>query len=134
MSGFGQEVRTAIAARAEHLVADGVARRQGAGIVPQRDLLATLRRRELDAVGARLSNEIGMPYAPSGAGEMVAGTFRQRLTLTSGRFAMIDNRLGFALVPWTPPLDPHLGRRVAGVAKESGGIEWSFGRQRGLEI
>ena len=31
-------------------------------------------------------------------GEMVAGTYRQRLTLTSGRFAMIDNGLGFALV------------------------------------
>jgi len=27
-----------------------------------------------------------------------------------------------------------LGRHFAGVAKESGGIEWSFGRRRGLEI
>jgi type IV secretory pathway VirD2 relaxase len=134
MSGFGQEVRNAMEARAEHLVADGLARRQGPSIVPQRDLLATLRRRELDAVGARLSNEIGMPYAPPRAGEMVAGTFRQRLTLSSGRFAMIDNGLGFALVPWTPSLDRYLGHHVAGVAKESGGIEWSFGRERGLEI
>jgi hypothetical protein len=48
-----------------------------------------------------LSNEIGMPYAPPAAGELVAGTFRKRLTLSSGRFAMIDNGLGFALVPWT---------------------------------
>jgi hypothetical protein len=69
-------------------------------IVPQRDLLATLRRRELDVVGARLSNEIGMPYSPPGVGELVAGTLRQRLTLSSGRFAMIDNGLGFTLVPW----------------------------------
>jgi hypothetical protein len=45
-----------------------------------------------------LSNEIGMPYAPPAAGELVAGTFRKRLTLSSGRFAMIDNGLGFALV------------------------------------
>ena len=65
---------------------------------------------------------------------MVAGTFRQRLTLSSDRFAMIDNGLGFALVPWTPSLDRYLGHHVAGVAKESGGIEWSFGRERGLEI
>jgi hypothetical protein len=84
-------------------------RRQGPSIVPQRDLLATLRRRELDAVDARLSNEIGMPYSPPAAGELVAGTFRQRLTLNSGRFALIDNGLGFALVPWTPALDRHLG-------------------------
>jgi Protein of unknown function (DUF3363) len=53
------------------------------------------------------------------------------LTLTSGRFAMIDNGLGFALVPWTPELDRHLGRHVVGVAKESAGIEWSFGRKCG---
>jgi len=46
---------------------------------------------------------------------------------------MIGNGLGFALVPWTPARDRHL-RHVAGVAKESGGIEWSFGRKRGLEI
>ena len=47
---------------------------------------------------------------------------------------MIDDGLGFALVPWTPALDRHLGRHVAGVAKERGGIEWSFGRKRGLGI
>jgi hypothetical protein len=32
-----------------------------------------------------------MPYTPVAGGELVAGTFRQRLTLSSGRFAMIDN-------------------------------------------
>ena len=103
--------------------------RQGPGIVPQPDLLATLRRRELDAVGARLSNEVGMPYAPPAAGELVAGTFRQRLTLSSGRFAMIDNGLGFALVPWTPVLDRYLAHHITGVGKESGGIDWTFGRK-----
>ena len=75
-----------------------------------------------------------MPYAPPTAGEQAAGTFRQRLTLSSGRFAMIDNGLAFALVPWTPALDRYLDRHVAGVAKESGGIDWCFGRKRGLEI
>jgi type IV secretory pathway VirD2 relaxase len=132
--GFGQEVRDALAARAEHLAAEGLAQRQGTRTVMQRDLLATLRRRELDAVGAKLSTETGLPYAPAAGGETVSGTYSQRLTLTSGRFAMIDNGLGFALVPWTPEIDRHLGRHVAGVARESGGIEWNFGRKRGLEI
>jgi hypothetical protein len=54
--------------------------------------------------------------------------------LATGRFAMIDDGLGFSLVPWTPALDDRLGHHVTGVAKESGGIEWSFGRKRGLEI
>ena len=90
--------------------------------------------RELDAVGAKLSAQTSLPYTPVGSGEPVAGTYRQRLTLTSGRFALIDNGLGFALVPWTPTLEKHLGRHVSGVAKEGGGIEWGFGRRRGLEI
>jgi Protein of unknown function (DUF3363) len=51
MSGVGQEVRNAMETRAEHLAADELAHRQGLNIVPQRDLLATLRRRKLDAVG-----------------------------------------------------------------------------------
>jgi len=134
MGGFGQEARDAMAARAEHLVAEGLARRQGQRIILQRDLLNTLRRRELDAAGARLSAETGLPYVPTASGEHVAGTYRQRLALTSGRFAMIDNGLGFALVPWTPMLEKHLGRHVSGVAKDGGGIEWGFGRRRGLEI
>jgi hypothetical protein len=132
--GFGQEVRDALAARAEHLATEGLAQRQGTSIVMQRDLLATLRRRELDAVGARLSTETELPYTLAAGGETVAGTYCQRLPLTSGRFAMIDNGLGFALVPWTPELDRNLGRHVAGIARESGGIEWNFGRKRGLEI
>jgi type IV secretory pathway VirD2 relaxase len=134
MGGFGREVRNALAARAEYLAAEGLARRVGPRIIPQRDLLATLRSRDLDAAAGRLSAETGLPYSPAAGGEMVAGTYRQRLTLASGRFAMIDNGLGFALVPWTPALDRHLGRHVSGVAKGSGGIEWSFGRKRRLEI
>ncbi len=134
MGGFGREVRDAMTARADHLADEGLARRQGQRIILQRDLLNTLRRRELDAVGTKLSAETRLPYAQSAAGEHVAGTYRQRLTLSSGRFAMIDNGLGFQLVPWSPPLEKQLGRHVAGVAKDGGGIEWGFGRKRGLGL
>jgi Protein of unknown function (DUF3363) len=134
MGGFGQEVRDALAAQAEHLAAEGLAHRLGPRIVLQRDLLATLRRRDLETAGTRLSAESGLPCTPAAGGDTVAGTHRQRITLSSGRFTMIDNGLGFALVPWTPTLERHLGRHVAGVAKESGGIEWSFGRKRRIEI
>jgi type IV secretory pathway VirD2 relaxase len=134
MGGFGREVREAMTARADHLADEGLARRQGQRIILQRDLLDTLRRRELDAVGAKLSAETGLPYSRAAAGEQVAGTFSQRLTLTSGRFAMIDNGLGFQLVPWSPSLEKQLGRHVSGVAQGGGGIEWGFGRKRGLEL
>jgi hypothetical protein len=68
-----------------------------------------------------LSDETGMPYAPPAAGELVAGTFRQRLRLSSGRFAMIDNGLGFALVPWRLALDQQLGRHIAGAPTRAAG-------------
>ncbi len=132
MGGFGREVRDAIMARAEHLANAGFASRQGQRIVLQRDLLATLRRRELDAVGAKLSAETGLPHLRAAAGENVAGTCRQRLGLNSGRFAMIDNGLGFQLVPWSPMLEKQLGRHVAGLMNDGGGINWELPPKRAL--
>ena len=75
MGGFGREVREALQARAEHLADQGLGRRQGQRIILQRDLLATLRRRELDAVGARLSAETGLAHMKPTAGDQVAGSF-----------------------------------------------------------
>ena len=137
--GFGGEVRHAMQARAEHLTEEGLARRQGQRVILQRDLLNTLRRRELDAVGAKLQAETGLPFQKTQPGEHVAGVYRQRVALTSGRFAVIegmgpDEGRGFQLVPWTPPLEKKLGQHIAGVAKGSGGIEWSLGRRRGLGL
>ena len=132
--GFGREARDAIQARAEHLADHGLARRSGQRIILQRDLISTLRRRELDAVGAQLSAETGLPHMKAAAGERVTGIYRQRLTLASGRFAMIDNGLGFQLVPWSREIERRLGQHIAGVAKDGGGIEWSIGRKRGLSL
>jgi hypothetical protein len=120
--------------RIDHLSADGLARRQGQRVVFARDLINTLRRRELDAAAAKLSTETGLAHRPSAEGDHVAGIFRQRVTLASGRFAMIDDGLGFQLVPWRPALEQHLGRHVSGVMMPAGGIEWSFGRKRGLGL
>ncbi|WP_179867836.1 relaxase/mobilization nuclease domain-containing protein [Rhizobium anhuiense] len=132
--GFGAEVRQAMSARAEHLVEQGFAERQDQRISFGRNLIDTLRRRELEAAGDKLATETGQPFNRAGSGEFVAGTYRQRLTLASGRFAMIDDGLGFQLVPWTPSLEKQLGRHVSGVARDDGGIDWSFGRKRGLGL
>jgi hypothetical protein len=131
--GFGREVRDAMDARVEHLIGQGLARRQGQRVIFARDLLDTLRRRELEATVARISSNSGLPYHPAMKGETVAGVYRQRLDLASGRFAMIDDGLGFCLVPWSPALERHLGRQVSGIAQVSR-IEWSFGRARGPAI
>ncbi|GGO99657.1 relaxase/mobilization nuclease domain-containing protein [Stakelama pacifica] len=132
--GFGTEVRAAMEARAEHLADIGLARRQGQRIIFARGLLDTLKRRELDMAAKDLSVEIGLPHTPSNAGEYVAGTVRQRLTLASGRFAMIDDGLSFQLVPWTPSLDRQIGKHISGVMRGDGGVDWSLGRGRGLGL
>ena len=132
--GFGAEVRDAMRQRAEHLVGEGLAEQQGRRIIFNRNLIDTLRRREVAAVAGRLAKETGQPFKPAESGEYVAGTYRQRLTLASGRFAMIDDGLGFQLVPWSPSLDKQLGRHVSGVARDGGGVDWDFGRKRGLGL
>ena len=134
VGGFGAEVRNALDQRAERLVREGLAERQGRRIVFARNLIDTLRRRELDGMGEKLAAETGLPFTRADIGEYVAGTYRRRLMLVSGRFAMIDNGLGFQLVPWSPSLERELGRHVSGVARQDGGIDWSFGRKRGLGL
>jgi len=132
--GFGAEVRDAMRQRAEHLAGEGLAEQQGRRVIFNRNLIDTLRRREVDAVAGQLAKETGQPFKPAESGEYVAGTYRQRLTLASGRFAMIDDGLGFQLVPWSPSLDKQLGRHVSGVARDGGGVDWDFGRKRGLGL
>ena len=132
--GFGAEVRDALDRRAEHLIGQGLAERQSRGVSFSRNLIETLRRRELDALHERLTAETGQAAVKTGAGEYVAGTYRRRFDLASGRFAMLDDGFGFQLVPWSPSLEQHLGRHVSGVARGDGGIDWSFARKRGIGL
>lgn len=132
--GFGAEVRQAMQRRADHLVQQGLGERHGQRTTFTRNLIDTLRRRELEALGEKLSAETGQPFNRARGGEYVTGSYRQRFTLASGRFAMIDDGLGFQLVPWTPSLEKHLGRHVSGIARDDGGIDWSFARKRSLGL
>lgn len=132
--GFGAEVRRAMDARIDHLVKEGLARRFGERTVFERGMLDTLRKRELNAVGAKIAGETGLVYRPAATGEKIAGVVRQRLALASGRFAMIDDGLGFRLVPWASTLEQQLGRQVAGVVRDGGGLDLALGRKRGLGL
>lgn len=132
--GFGAAVASALDARADHLVDEGLARRQGQRILFARNLIGTLRQRELDGAIARITADTGLAHRPSAPGDHVSGIYRQRVTLGSGRFAMMDDGLGFQLVPWRPALDPQLGKHISGTMTPGGGVDWSFGKQRGLGL
>lgn len=134
-TGFGVEVRQAMQERTRHLAARGLASFQQDGSARyQRNLVTTLRQQELDQVGAKLAQESGLTYERSIPGHFVTGQYVKRLSLSSGRFAMIDNGLGFQLVPWTPSLEKQHDRYVDGVARDDGGVDWRHDRKRDLGI
>jgi len=37
-------------------------------------------------------------------------------------------------VPWQPVLDKRIGQHITGIMRNAGGIEWNFGRKRGLGL
>ena len=132
--GFGSEVREALAKRADVLLEQGLAKRQGQKIVYARNLLGTLRDRDLANASDALASRHGSTMQSATSGDHVAGVYRERVTLASGRFAMIDNGVGFQLVPWRQDLERHLGQTVAGRVNERGSVDWSFTRSRGPSV
>jgi type IV secretory pathway VirD2 relaxase len=132
-TGFGAEVRQALDGRRAFLAEQGLATQRGSGWKLAPDLLGTLRRRELEVVGARLAAESGLAHRPVGDGSVIGGTYRRQLSLVSGRFAMIDDGMGFSLVPWRPVLENRLGQTVSGQMRGAG-VQWTFGRSRGVGV
>lgn len=130
-TGFGAETARALDERRAFLAEQGLAERRGEGWRLATGLLATLRGRELASEGARLTSETGLKHRAISDGDVVRGTYRRSLNLVSGRFAMIDDGLGFSLVPWRPVLEHRLGQSVSGLVK-AGSVQWTLGRNVGV--
>jgi len=133
-SGFGREVGKAMPRRAQRLVEMGLATAKDGKIRVPVDFVAKLERLEVERVGHQMARERGLTYMPANAGEYVSGRLAGVASLVSGRFAMIDDGLGFQLVPWLPMLERHIGRQITGLARDDGSIEWTLGRNRGLSL
>ncbi len=133
--GFGREVTAALAKRRRWLADKGYAADLGDGRVrAPRDLVRRLEARDIERAGRALAAERGRQWRPAIAGNEVSGRLVGSAQLSSGRFAMIDDGLGFSLVPWRPALEQRVGRVVSGVALPGGDVNWSFGRSRGLGL
>jgi Protein of unknown function (DUF3363) len=133
-AGFGAETSGALARRIDHLIDEGLARR-GRQIIFASDLLGTLERRELAEAAQAISTRTGLAHHLAGDRERVAGIYRQRLSLVSGRFALIANEVGqeFSLVPWRPEVERVLGKTVSAVVRGRA-VDWAFGHERGLDL
>ena len=129
--GFGATVNDALRAREEFLVEQGFAKRDRDGVKLPKNLLAMLRERELETVARSLVSETGLHYRPVGDGQSVSGVYQRMISTASGRFAMLDDGLGFSLVPWRPVIDKRLGQTIEATLRGDQVI-WRFGRQRGL--
>jgi hypothetical protein len=128
--GFASEVAAAQAKRAGVLVTRGLASVRDGRLAPAPGLLSTLKARDLEAAADALSKASGRPVRLAVAGDPVGGVYQERLDLASGRFAVLDDGLGFQLAPWKPAIEPRRGHAIGGVMGP-GGMAWSFGRDRG---
>lgn len=130
--GFGAEVRAALDRRRMHLASEGLGEFFEGQFKAPDNLLGALRKAELHKVEARLA-KTGAGVVRSDEGDAVTGIYSRRLDLVSGRFAMIEDGLGFQLVPWTKALDAKLGQEVTGTITRAG-VDWSLGKKRGLGL
>ncbi|MDO8771266.1 MAG: relaxase/mobilization nuclease and DUF3363 domain-containing protein [Burkholderiaceae bacterium] len=131
--GFGAKMRDALRERVGFLVEQRMAERRGSRVVLARNLLSTLRNRELTEVGKMIQNETGLIHRPLRDGENASGVYRRSVQLSSGRFAMLDDGLGFSLVPWRPVLEQRLGHQVSAVVRGLSAT-WQLGKQQGISI
>ena len=130
-SGFGAEVRAALTARLATLDGMDLAVTGPDGSRIKSGLITSLKQRELGTASARVAARTGLQPRALADGDAVRGVYRQKLTLASGRFAVIDDGLGFSLVPWRPELERFNGRQVSGVVSDGGQVLWRLGRSRG---
>jgi len=132
--GFGRDMRGALAARRQWLVAQGLADMEGERIQLAANALETLQRRELLRIASELSAEIGKGFVEARAGAAIEGVLSRRIDMAGGRFALVEKSREFTLVPWRPALENQLGKQVAGIMRADG-TNWRIGRSRaGPEI
>ncbi|MBS77678.1 relaxase/mobilization nuclease and DUF3363 domain-containing protein [Variovorax sp.] len=131
--GFGREVKDALQKRADFLAEQGLAEQRGQRgqrVILARNLLGTLRSRELAQAAKNIAAETGLEHRPVAEGQHVTGIYRRSVMLASGRYAMLDDGMGFSLVPWKPVIEQRLGQQLAATVR-GGGTSWEIGRQRG---
>ena len=133
-TGFGQDVRQAIEARGNYLGAEGLTERDGERYRYARDLLKTLKAREWVTAVKTITQDTKLSYIETPMGTPVNGVLKRRLDLASGRFAVLEDSMGFRLVPWSNSLDTKIGQPLSGFSRDNGRIDWSVGLRRGLDI
>lgn len=128
-AGFGRDVRAALAARRQWLIEQQLAAGEGREFRLARGAMEELGQRELNDAGARLSRELGKPFAPAQNGDHIEGMIARRIDLESGPQALVERSRDFTLVPWRDVLERQVGKTASGIMRTAG-IDWQLGRGR----
>ncbi|MFA6232273.1 MAG: relaxase/mobilization nuclease and DUF3363 domain-containing protein [Rhodanobacter sp.] len=131
--GFGAEVREALQKRTDFLVEQGLAERRGQRVILIRNLLATLRERDITTTAADIAKVTGLVHRPCVDGERISGVYRRSVLLASGHFAMLDDGVGFSLVPWKPVIEKRLGQETVATVR-GGDVRWDLGKNMGRSL
>ncbi|RXT65857.1 MULTISPECIES: relaxase/mobilization nuclease and DUF3363 domain-containing protein [Gammaproteobacteria] len=129
--GFGGDAKQALQQRIDFLEEQGLAQLRGQRVILARNLLSTLRNREIAQAAEGIAIATGLEHRPIADGQRVVGIYRRSLMLVSGRYALLDHGKEFSLVPWRPVIEQRLGQQIAATV-HGNGVAWDFRKQRGL--
>jgi Protein of unknown function (DUF3363) len=87
----------------------------------------------MEALAKTINHETGRVYQPPIDGQSFKDVYRAMVTNPSGRFALLDDGLGFSFVPWRPVIEQSVGRQISAVVLGDY-VSWSLGRERGLSL
>lgn len=128
-SGFGRDLRSALAVRRQWLIDQELAGDRDGRLRLAPGVLAALQARDLQYAGAQLAPELDRPFIAALTGERIIGTIERKVDLPSGSYALVANAQEFTLVPWRPVLNRRIGTTVFGLVRDHG-VSWEFGRGR----
>jgi hypothetical protein len=94
-TGFGATVKQALRKRVDFLVEHDFAQRDRDRLQLPSNLLTSLCQRDLDGVAKAIAAKTGMVHRHLVEGKRTTGTYRRLVVTSSGRFAMLNEGLGF---------------------------------------
>ncbi len=92
-----------------------------------------MRNRELAQAAKDTATETGPEHRPVSAGQRESGIYRRSMMLASGRYAMLDDGIGFGPVLRMPVIEQRLGQPLHAIVRSSG-VFWELGRRRGPSV
>jgi hypothetical protein len=96
-------------------------------VVFMRELLAALRARDVEQTARVIETHSGLVRRPIADGQTASGVYTRSVALVSGRFAILEDDVGFCLVPWRPFTYKRIRQSVTAVVRGSAPLGSSAG-------